>query len=274
MVLQPVALRPDRSRARHQAQRRVAGVVRRREDLDELRQGGAHSDHHALWINPEAPEQEIFGTDGGLYFSWDRGRTWDHVENIVVAQFYAIAVDDAQPFYNVYGGLQDNQSYGGPSRTRNSFGPTNADWFRMAGGDGFHSVPDHFDHNIVYTESQEGGLIRYDARIGQSKNIRPIADSGVKHRYNWSAPIFPSRHEPKMVYMAANYLFRSTDRGDNWTMISPDLTRAHRPEDAADARRGARLDGARPQRGHGGVRQHHHDRRVAAAGRAAGRGHR
>ncbi len=186
---------------------------------------GPHSDHHALWINPEMPDQEIFGNDGGLYFTWDKGRTWDHVENMVVSQFYAVTVDDAKPFYNVFGGLQDNQSFGGPSRTRYNYGPTNADWFRMAGGDGFYSAPDHFDQNIVYTESQEGGLIKYDVRTGQSKDIRPVADSGVKHRYNWSAPILPSRLEPKVVYFAANYLFRSTDRGDNWKVISPDLTR-------------------------------------------------
>ncbi|HEX4682405.1 MAG TPA: hypothetical protein VH277_06850, partial [Gemmatimonadaceae bacterium] len=186
---------------------------------------GIHTDHHALWINPENPEQMMLGSDGGLYTTWDAGRTWDHNESIVAGQFYSIAVDDAQPFYNVYGGLQDNQTWGGPSRTRNSFGPTNADWFRMAGGDGFFAVPDPNDHEIVYAESQQGGVVRYDARTGQTKSIRPTPTPPDRYRFNWSAPILPSMHTPKVVYMAANYLFRSNDRGDTWEKISPDLTR-------------------------------------------------
>jgi photosystem II stability/assembly factor-like uncharacterized protein len=186
---------------------------------------GIHTDHHVLWINPDNTEQMILGSDGGLYMSWDAGRTWDHNESIVAGQFYTVAVDDAQPFYNVYGGLQDNQTWGGPSRTRNSFGPSNADWFRMAGGDGFYAVPDPFDHQIVYAESQTGGVVRYDARTGQTKSIRPVPKPGQRHRYNWSAPILPSKHEAKTIYMAANYLFKSTDRGDSWDEISPDLTR-------------------------------------------------
>jgi photosystem II stability/assembly factor-like uncharacterized protein len=187
--------------------------------------GGVHGDHHALWINPDAPEQMILGNDGGLNISWDRGQTWDHVENFVAAQFYAIAVDDAQPFYNVCGGLQDNFSWCGPSRTRNAYGPTAAEWYRTHGGDGFFAVPDQWDNNFVYAEMQSGGVVRYDARTGLSKNIKPVPKAGERHRYNWSAPILPSRHEPKTIYMAANYLFRSPDRGDTWETISPDLTR-------------------------------------------------
>ena len=187
--------------------------------------GGVHSDHHALWINDDNPEQMILGGDGGLYMSWDAGRTWDHIESIVAGQFYTVAVDDALPFYNVYGGLQDNQTWGGPSRTRNSFGPTNADWFRMAGGDGFYAVPDPLDHDLVYAESQTGGVVRYDARTGQTKNIRPTPKPGERYRFNWSAPILPSKHDARTVYMAANYLFKSVDRGDSWEKISADLTR-------------------------------------------------
>ena len=184
-----------------------------------------HSDHHALWINDENAQNMILGGDGGLYTTWDAGKTWDHNESVVVGQFYAIAVDDAQPFYNVYGGLQDNQTWGGPSRTRNAFGPTNADWFRMAGGDGFYAVPDPRDQSFVYAESQSGGVVRYDARTGQTKNIKPVPKAGERDRYNWSAPILPSAHDPKTVYLAANYLFKSPDRGDTWEKISPDLTR-------------------------------------------------
>jgi photosystem II stability/assembly factor-like uncharacterized protein len=187
---------------------------------------GVHSDHHALWINPDFPDQMILGNDGGLNLSWDRGRTWDHVENFVAAQFYAIAVDDAQPFYNVCGGLQDNNSWCGPSRTKTTFGPTNADWYRTHGGDGFFAVPDPNDNNLIYAEMQSGGVVRYDTRTGQSKNIKPIPRPGERHRYNWNAPILPSRHEPRVVYFAANYLFKSSDRGDSWQVISPDLTRA------------------------------------------------
>jgi len=186
---------------------------------------GIHTDHHALWINEDNPEQMILGSDGGMYMTWDAGKSWDHVESVVAAQFYTVAVDDAQPFYNVYGGLQDNQTWWGPSRTRNTYGPTNADWSRMAGGDGFYAVPDPADHNIVYAESQTGGVVRYDARTGQNKNIRPVPTKGERFRWNWSAPILPSKHEAKTVYMAANYLFRSPDRGDTWETISPDLTR-------------------------------------------------
>lgn len=186
---------------------------------------GVHSDHHALWINPVSSDQMILGTDGGLYLSWDRGQTWDHVQSIPLAQFYAISVDDSRPYYRVYGGLQDNQAWGAPNQTRHSFGTTNADWFRMAGGDGFYSVSDPGDPDIIYSESQGGVIGRYDARTGQTKNIRPVARPGESHRYNWSAPILTSRHMPRTVYFAANLLFRSADRGDSWQVISPDLTR-------------------------------------------------
>ncbi len=187
--------------------------------------GGVHSDSHSLWINPEAPEHIILGNDGGIDISYDKGRTWYNVENIVGAQFYAIAVDDAKPFYNVMGGLQDNQTWAGPNRTRNSFGPSNADWYRQHGGDGFYNVPDNTDRDILYAEMQSGGIVRYDTRTGQAKNIKPVPTKGESHRYNWSAPIVSSKHTPKVVYFAANYLFKSSDRGDSWTTISPDLTR-------------------------------------------------
>jgi photosystem II stability/assembly factor-like uncharacterized protein len=187
--------------------------------------GGVHSDAHALWINPEAPDHLVLGGDGGMDISHDRGRTWHNVENIVGAQFYAIATDDRWPFYHVYGGLQDNQTWGGPNRTRTPYGPSNADWYRMFGGDGFYNVPDPFDPNTVYAEMQEGGVVRYDALTGQTISIKPIPAAGERHRYNWSAPIVPSRHTRGVVYFAANHLFRSADRGDSWRTISPDLTR-------------------------------------------------
>ncbi|HVZ47600.1 MAG TPA: hypothetical protein VG916_02340, partial [Gemmatimonadaceae bacterium] len=188
---------------------------------------GIHTDHHELWIDPANPDLMMLGTDGGLYTTYDAGRTWDHNEALPFSQFYDVFVDDALPYYHVCGGLQDNGAWCGPSRTRNAFGPTNADWYRTAGGDGFYAVPDPTDDNFVYAESQGGGVVRYDARTGQSRGIRPNPPPGAKpYRFNWNAPILPSRHTPKVVYMAANFLFRSTDRGDTWTTISPDLTRA------------------------------------------------
>lgn len=186
---------------------------------------GVHSDHHALWINPDDADHLVLGNDGGIDISYDRGRSWYNVENIVGAQFYALSVDDRWPFYHVYGGLQDNQTWGGPNRTRNSFGPTNADWYRMAGGDGFFNVTDRFDTDVVYAESQNGGIVRYNAKTGQTKGIKPPQREGERHRYNWSAPIVPSRHAAGTVYFAANHLFKSEDKGDSWKTISPDLTR-------------------------------------------------
>ncbi len=187
---------------------------------------GVHSDHHELWIDPNHAEHQILGTDGGLYTTYDRGRSWDHTQALPLAQFYDIFVDDALPFYNVCGGLQDNGAWCGPSRTRNAAGPSNADWYRTAGGDGFYSVPDPFDHNIVYAESQNGGVSRYDTRTGLSRGIRPTVKPGERPlRFNWNAPIVPSRHTPGVVYMASNFVHRSTDRGDSWTAISADLTR-------------------------------------------------
>ncbi len=187
--------------------------------------GGIHTDHHALWINPENPQQMLVGSDGGLYQTWDRGKSWDHFENFVVSQFYTVAVDDASPFYNVYGGLQDNMTYAGPSRTRYRYGPTNAMWFRMSGGDGFYAVPDPNDYHLVYAESQQAGVQRYDERTGEAKTIRPTGPHGEHLRFNWSSPILPSTHDKNTVYIAAQYLFKSTNRGDSWTMIGPDLTR-------------------------------------------------
>jgi photosystem II stability/assembly factor-like uncharacterized protein len=187
---------------------------------------GPHSDHHALWINPENPSHIINGNDGGLYVSRDRGETWDFSVNLPVSQFYAMAVDMAEPFFGIAGGLQDNSTWGGPSRTRASDGIFNSDWYAMAGGDGFYAAIDPTDPNIAYVESQGGVILRYDRRTGDRKGIQPQAPEGEDaYRFNWSAPIKISPWDHNTVYFAANYMFKSTNRGDAWTRLGDDLTR-------------------------------------------------
>lgn len=187
---------------------------------------GPHSDHHALWINPENPAHIINGNDGGLYVSRDRGDTWDFSVNLPVSQFYALSLDMAEPFYGIAGGLQDNSTWGGPSRTRSSDGIFNSDWYGMAGGDGFYAAIDPTDPNIAYVESQGGGILRYERRTGERKGIQPRAPEGeAAYRFNWSAPIKISPWDHNTVYFAANYVFKSTNRGDAWTTLGGDLTR-------------------------------------------------
>lgn len=185
-----------------------------------------HVDHHALWINPADSDHLVLGNDGGIYTTYDRGRTWEFMENVSVAQFYAIAADTREPFYYVYGGTQDNNSWGGPIGTRNERGITNAEWFLTSGGDGFYAQIDPTDPNIVYSESQYGRLLRLDLRSGERRLIQPPQPlTGELYRWNWSVPLLISPHDPKTLYFAANVVFRSADRGDSWTVISPDLTR-------------------------------------------------
>ena len=139
-----------------------------------LQPGIAHSDHHAIWIDPKNGKHIMIGNDGGLDVTYDQGDTWEYVNTIPAAQFYAIAADMRKPYY-VYGGLQDNGSWGGPSQTRNNAGITNSDWFRTGGGDGFYAAADPSDPNIIYSESQNGAMNRIDMRTGRSVSIRPRA---------------------------------------------------------------------------------------------------
>ncbi len=185
---------------------------------------GAHVDHHDLWINPANPRHLILGTDGGLYRSLDRGAIWSAVHNLPIGQFYGIAVDMRMP-YHIYGGLQDNGSWQGPSRTNNPAGILNRDWTRVLSFDGFQCQVSPDDPYTVYAEGQYGRLHRVDLRTRKSVQIQPRqrADTPA-YRFNWSAPILASAHSLRTLYFGGNYLFKSTDTGNTWRIISHDLT--------------------------------------------------
>lgn len=184
--------------------------------------GWVHADNHALWINPADNNHMIAGTDGGVYITHNRGNGWVHVPNLPVSQFYRVAVDNETPF-NVYGGLQDNGSWMAPSRSPS--GIENCDWINLGGGDGFATVPDPRDVNFVYWEWQGGNINRHDLRTGEDKDIKPQRWlGGPKLRWNWNTPIVASQVDPKRLYVGSQFLHRTTDRGESWKVISPDLT--------------------------------------------------
>lgn len=185
-----------------------------------------HVDDHALYIDPDNTDYLLVGCDGGIYESFDRGENWSHKGNLPVTQFYRVAVDNAEPFYYVYGGTQDNNTLGGPSRTRSPAGIANEDWFCTVGGDGFEPAIDPEDPNIVYSQWQHGGLVRHDRRSGEIVDIKPRDAPGDEPlKWNWDSPLIISPHNRKRLYFAAQKLFRSDDQGDSWTCISDDLTR-------------------------------------------------
>ena len=194
--------------------------------LSGLGEPAKHVDNHWIYVDPRDPKYYLVGCDGGLYESFDRGANWHFKPNLPVTQFYDVACDESGPFYHVYGGTQDNFTLGGPARTRSVHGITNADWFVVQGGDGFHCKVDPTDPMIVYGEYQYGGLCRFDRRTGQRVEIQPQPGAGEPPlRWNWDSPLMISPHNPKRVYFAANRLFRSDDRGDAWKPVSTDLTR-------------------------------------------------
>ncbi len=193
-----------------------------------------HPDCHAMWIDPSDGRNVLLGTDGGVFMSRDRIATWRFVNNLAIGEFYNVAYDFREPFYRVYGGLQDNQNWGGPSRTRFEAlnfgggaegGIMNDDWYLLGGGDGFHVAVDPLHPDTVYYESQGGALQRVDLASGKRRNCRPANGEGEPDfRFNWNTPFLVSPHDPTVLWMGAQYVFRLTDRGERWERVSPDLT--------------------------------------------------
>ncbi len=187
---------------------------------------GVHSDAHDMWINPNDGRQMVIGCDGGFYVTYDRGGNWDHINTVAIGQFYHVAIAPKEPYW-VYGGLQDNGSWGGPAISP-SGGAVIQDWISVGGGDGFVCRVDPEDPDLVYTESQNGSIRRRNLRTGEGASIRPPRVSGKSYRYNWNTPFILSHHNSKIFYSAGNYVFRSVDRGNDQQIISPEITLTER----------------------------------------------
>ena len=184
--------------------------------------GWVHSDHHALWVDPQNSSHLLLGTDGGVYLSLDRGYNWRFLNNLPVSQFYHVSYDNETP-YNVTGGLQDNGSWCGPSRSAD--GIKNGDWKSVGGGDGFWAWRDKLDKDVFYSESQGGEIQKYNIITNEGKDIKPYPLTGEgKLRFNWNTPIQLSPTDPTVMYIGAQFLYKTTNRGNSWDRISPDLT--------------------------------------------------
>ncbi|MHC5020613.1 MAG: WD40/YVTN/BNR-like repeat-containing protein, partial [Planctomycetota bacterium] len=187
--------------------------------------GSSHVDYHALWLDPRDPDHAIMGSDGGAFTSWDGGKTWDHLSTIEAGQFYKVALDNRVPFH-CYGGLQDNGTWGGPSRTRASTGATQADWQLLQWGDGFGAAINPKDDGVVFATSQNGRVRKHNLRTGKSQNLtRP---RGMKLRFNWNTPFVISPHDPKVLWVGASRLLRIPDAGIRLEAVSPEITRTER----------------------------------------------
>lgn len=185
-----------------------------------------HVDNHCIWINPTNTDHWIVGCDGGIYETYDHAATWEYKANLPVTQFYKVSIDYDEPFYNVFGGTQDNNSQGGPSRSINNAGILNSDWYITVGGDGYETQVDPTNPNIIYSQWQYGGLVRYDRQSGERIGIKPQPGKDeAAFRWNWDAPLLISPHNPKTLFFCANKVFKTDDRGNSWKTISPDLTR-------------------------------------------------
>ncbi len=185
-----------------------------------------HVDNHDLEFDPDDPDYLMMSSDGGIYESWDLGERWKFHANQSLTQFYRVGIDNDFPFYNVYGGTQDNATLGGPSRTINIHGILNSDWLDVIGGDGFQARVDPDDPNIIYAQYQYAGIARFDRRTGERMEIQPQPEpDDPPLKWNWDAPLIISPHNGHRLYFGANRLYRSDDRANTWTPISGDLTR-------------------------------------------------
>ena len=185
-----------------------------------------HSDNHSLTFKANDPNYMLIGTDGGIYESFDDSASWKFVGNLPLTQFYKLAVDDAEPFYNIYGGTQDNNTQGGPSRTFKRSGISNADWYVVLGGDGHQPATEPGNPDIIYAQSQQGYINRIDMTNGEAVSVRPQEDIDEPYeRFNWDSPILVSYHDPKRLYFGTQRVWRSENRGDSWAAVSGDLTK-------------------------------------------------
>lgn len=184
-----------------------------------------HVDDHAMWQNPVNPLHMIIGGDGGVYESYDQGKNWNFKSNLPIAEIYKVTTDNAKPFYNVYAGTQDNNSFTGPSRTISSAGITNQDWIFTQSGDGFETQVDWKDPNIIYAQYQYAGLVRFNKKTGERLYIRPVDFADTAYRFDWDSPLLISRHDNHRLYLGAQKVLRTNDQGDSWEEISGDLTR-------------------------------------------------
>jgi len=194
--------------------------------FSQLPERNKHSDNHAIVFKKEDPNYIMLGTDAGIYESFDSAKTWRYIKNLPLTQFYKVAVNNAEPFYHMFGGTQDNGSAGGPSATDEREGIANKHWYKTLFADGHQSATDPAYNDIIYAETQQGGLHRVDLTTGEQVSVQPQARAGEPHeRFNWDAPILVSPHNPARLYFASYRVWKSESRGDDWEPISGDLTR-------------------------------------------------
>ena len=195
-------------------------------DFYTMKEKKKHSDNHSLTFKADDPNYMLIGTDGGIYESFDDSETWKFVANLPLTQFYKLAIDDDYPFYNIYGGTQDNNTQGGPSRNFKNSGISNADWYVVLGGDGHQPATEPGNPDIIYAQSQQGYINRIDMTNREIVSIRPQEDIDEPYeRFNWDAPILVSHHDPKRLYFGSQRVWRSENRGDSWSTVSGDLTK-------------------------------------------------